>query len=66
MEGPLPRTDPGRAPVRIEDIKDPTERAAALRLQQAIQRIQTNRDRHAAKPSSGRGDPANQDGRRDW
>jgi hypothetical protein len=53
-------------PQRIEDITDPTERAAVQRLQQAIQRIQTNRDRHATKPSAGRGDPANQNGRRDW
>jgi hypothetical protein len=65
-EGTLSRGEPGRAPERIEDITDPVERAAAQRLQQAIQRIQTNRDRHAPKPSAGRGDPANQDQRRDW
>lgn len=66
LEGNLPRTDPGRMPQRIEDITDPSERAAVQRLQRAIQRIQTNRDRHATKPSAGRGDPANQNGRRDW
>jgi hypothetical protein len=66
MAGKLPRTDPGRAPLRIEEITDPTERAAAQRLQQAIQRIQTNRDRHAAKPGPGGSDPASQSGRRDW
>jgi plasmid stabilization system protein ParE len=66
MAGNLPRTDPGRTSRHIEEITDPTERIAAQRLQQAIQRIQTNRDRHAGKPGAGRGDPANQNGRRDW
>ena len=46
---------------------DPAERAAAERLERAIQRIQANRDSRMNKPLKvSRGDPANLENGRDW
>jgi hypothetical protein len=44
---------------------DPAERAAAGRLQQAIRRIQANRERHQPR-TPGRIDPSNLERKRDW
>jgi hypothetical protein len=49
-----------------EEKMDPTERAAARRLEQAVQRIQANRDRRTYLPGSVKEDPANLNNRRDW
>jgi hypothetical protein len=52
-------------PQDLDAIADPVERAAAKRLQEAIKRIQANRDRRL-KLIPGLGDTANLTGRRDW
>jgi hypothetical protein len=49
----------------IDAIADPTERKAAQKLQQAVQRIKANRDRRANPVHGGPGS-AESDTRRDW
>jgi hypothetical protein len=49
----------------IDAIADPTEREAAKKLLQAVQRIKANRDRRS-NPSKGWRGAAGSDTRRDW
>ena len=53
-------------PQDFDAIADPVERSAAKRLQEAIKRIQANRDRRLKLMRPGQSDPADQTGRRDW
>jgi hypothetical protein len=71
---PEPRTPAGAvgsggraAPVEapLDDL-NATERAAVQRLQQAIRRIQTNRDRHSVKPAEPKDEAIDLNRRRDW
>lgn len=48
-----------------EEKMDPAEQAALRRLEQAVQRIQANRDRRTYLPGAAKRDPANPE-RRDW
>jgi hypothetical protein len=54
----------GRVP-DFENIKEPVERDAALKLQQAVQRIKANRERRGNPVRGGSGSPVNET-RRDW
>jgi hypothetical protein len=49
----------------VDAIEDPVERAAVIRLQQAIRRIQSNRARHAG-PMPRESGSANLERSRDW
>jgi hypothetical protein len=66
--GRQPSGAAGGAPGRSDDPidLDPAERAAVERLRQAVQRIQTNRDRHLTKPGAPTDAPADLGRRRDW
>jgi hypothetical protein len=67
VPGPDERLSRGQAQRALDEEKmDPSERAAAQRLQQAIQRIQTNRDRRAVVPGPVKEDPTNLNRHRDW
>jgi hypothetical protein len=50
----------------VDPDADPAEQAAALRLRQAIQRIQTSRERRQLPATPGPGNSSNPDRRRDW
>jgi hypothetical protein len=67
-DGRRPTGAAGPAPGRSDDPTDlnPAERAAVERLRQAVQRIQTNRDRHLTKPGASADAPADLGRRRDW
>jgi hypothetical protein len=51
---------------KVEDIADPAERAAVERLEQAVRRIQANRDLHRPGGAAGPGGGSVPVRRRDW
>jgi hypothetical protein len=64
--GGAPRAGQVPGASNLDEGLDPGQRAAAQRLQQAVQRIQLRRDQRAPGVSPQREDPANQERRRDW